>query len=729
MGATLSDDPISKASEDQLDRARFAKELAKLILNAPAGSGFRIGVYGDWGEGKTSVLRLMETELRAPGHPCVWFVPWAERSSEAMWEGLIREVTRELRIDKPALKAALKGEAWLNRLREVAGDIDWRLKLADNVIGRPLQKVAGKIWRKGADRLLAAIYATLGDRKLTVFVDDIDRASPDLVPGLLLALREALNLPEMYYVLALSPKVVAEGLRHAHPGWQDPGRFLEKIVEWPAFLPQISEQRVEHFVRAQAERLGEAISVSALEGIAPLLPRNPRKAKLFLRYLVSLRGQLGRFREDEVDFDVLYLCQLLALEFQEQTRSLASDSDALSALEAGPIRVRWDSATEEEPAETRHAPDDPESRERFLEICGAIRQRGLLTSRHGLRQLLLLLQEPPMLTWKELVALLAKFSAADEPSRGKLVEQWLKEQPGRVAMRAAALFDLAVELRQTLLGNTVGSDTEEEIRGGLVQVRESTQLLRTLIEVTEVFKKGLVPPESWAKLVGHLSEWSKWRQPDYYREVRDEEIGLLTRSTEGVPEHAQAEMLGLLQRMKHGQLEHDSEELEAELKRIKERFTRTVSDLILRRFETSDGISAFWGERDRSVEKEMAFDRGSAFHSPDYRARLIGVAERASTDSAVHKNFLTYFRMLAFGATDPSSSFSATDCRELLRDEALTKTLWQASLSRPLNRRTVGSLRQARQKLIEQLGLSPDAFPTTKWWDEVEQTFPADSGS
>jgi hypothetical protein len=72
-----------------------------------------------------------------------------------------------------------------------------------------------------------------------VFVDDLDRVRPELLPDLLLNLREALNLPNVHYVLGVSPQVVEQGLSALHKGWDNAGNFLEKIVEYPAWSAPI----------------------------------------------------------------------------------------------------------------------------------------------------------------------------------------------------------------------------------------------------------------------------------------------------------------------------------------------------------------------------------------------------------------------------------------------------------------------------------------------------------
>src|SRR5256885_16236942 len=97
--ASIPDAPISSVDADLLDRAPFARGLASLIADAPRGTSLRIGVYGGWGEGKTSVLQIMRRELQGRGHVCVWLAPWVTNDPADFGEQLTREIASTLGID------------------------------------------------------------------------------------------------------------------------------------------------------------------------------------------------------------------------------------------------------------------------------------------------------------------------------------------------------------------------------------------------------------------------------------------------------------------------------------------------------------------------------------------------------------------------------------------------------------------------------------------------------
>ena len=77
MNSYASDAPIKLQSEDRFRRYPFAKRIAETIVARPDPSSIVVGIYGAWGEGKTSVLNFIESDLLdIETVVCVRFNPW-----------------------------------------------------------------------------------------------------------------------------------------------------------------------------------------------------------------------------------------------------------------------------------------------------------------------------------------------------------------------------------------------------------------------------------------------------------------------------------------------------------------------------------------------------------------------------------------------------------------------------------------------------------------------------
>ena len=57
------DKPVIKQKDDRLSRASFANRMANTILALSSEENITIGLYGEWGSGKTTVLNMVIEEI------------------------------------------------------------------------------------------------------------------------------------------------------------------------------------------------------------------------------------------------------------------------------------------------------------------------------------------------------------------------------------------------------------------------------------------------------------------------------------------------------------------------------------------------------------------------------------------------------------------------------------------------------------------------------------------
>jgi glucan phosphoethanolaminetransferase (alkaline phosphatase superfamily) len=61
---SLYDEPIQFLEQDLLSREKFIEDLQKEIKSLPFSDSFVFGLYGSWGEGKTSVINLLKNKFK-----------------------------------------------------------------------------------------------------------------------------------------------------------------------------------------------------------------------------------------------------------------------------------------------------------------------------------------------------------------------------------------------------------------------------------------------------------------------------------------------------------------------------------------------------------------------------------------------------------------------------------------------------------------------------------------
>lgn len=98
----MSDNPILTESQDQWGLRRVAVEVCQSLaeMDDPP---ITVGIFGSWGSGKTSLLRLVEGLARDDKrYHSVWFNAWKYEKREEVWPALIQAILTNLAANAPS---------------------------------------------------------------------------------------------------------------------------------------------------------------------------------------------------------------------------------------------------------------------------------------------------------------------------------------------------------------------------------------------------------------------------------------------------------------------------------------------------------------------------------------------------------------------------------------------------------------------------------------------------
>jgi predicted KAP-like P-loop ATPase len=112
-GPYRTDAPISDPRLDVFDREPFAHRIADTIGERNDPSSLVVGIYGPWGDGKTTVLNFIRGRLKDyPSIICVSFNPWRMEGEQALLQGffatLAEVLDKELTTSSEKLGDVLK---------------------------------------------------------------------------------------------------------------------------------------------------------------------------------------------------------------------------------------------------------------------------------------------------------------------------------------------------------------------------------------------------------------------------------------------------------------------------------------------------------------------------------------------------------------------------------------------------------------------------------------------
>ncbi|MGN9813384.1 KAP family P-loop NTPase fold protein [Micromonospora sp. BQ11] len=312
----LSDHPV-EPDADVLDFAGTARRMAEIILGARAATPFTIGIQGGWGTGKSSLMHMIRREIedrtaRQRGRTRVaWFNAWTAEGSSAL-TALIRSVLQEL--DPSVLRRLLhrtRRSSWILAPILIVGSLLGLRRFADdlwarfNVDAAQRNEVSKEL--RGALADWAEQDRPLDERRmLVVFIDDLDRCSPDNIVQVLDAIRLYLDAPGLIFVIGYDHAVVVDALsraRGASAGVRS-RTYLEKIIQVDHVIPLPDPTQTREMALACARHCGVAdiLGVPEINLIVDRTDRNLRRLKRFLNTFVlsrQLDATSVRLRPDE----------------------------------------------------------------------------------------------------------------------------------------------------------------------------------------------------------------------------------------------------------------------------------------------------------------------------------------------------------------------------------------------------------------------------------------------
>lgn len=282
---------------DLLNNEAIATTIIGLLRERPD-RPVTIGVHGDWGAGKSSVLEMIEGGLSGKDEVlCLKFNGWRFQGFEDAKIALIEGIVTGLVEQRPALTKAA------GAVKDVFARIDW-LKVAKNAGGLALTAFTGiptpdqigaivstlegvltnpgqlatkenlssaidgvkailkhsetknvpeevEAFRKAFDKLLK----DAGVEQLVVLIDDLDRCLPDTAIETLEAIRLFVFTTRTAFVVAADEAMIEYAVRKHFPdlpettGPRDYARnYLEKLIQIPFRIPALGETETRIYV-------------------------------------------------------------------------------------------------------------------------------------------------------------------------------------------------------------------------------------------------------------------------------------------------------------------------------------------------------------------------------------------------------------------------------------------------------------------------------------------------
>ena len=233
--------PIAKLEEDGLNRGSFAESLAKTLVQYSFPSSLTIGLYGEWGSGKTSLLNMVfeNVERIDDGVVVLRFNPWLCSDPKQLVTQFFKQMATAIKLKK---RAADKAWELIDQYADILGATSV-IPVAGEIVAaftKVLTKKAEEETKERTNDLQESknqIIKKLKDEtiKIIVSIDDIDRLSEEEIVAVFQLVKSLADFPNTIYVLAFDYDVVVRALGKVQHG--DGKEYLEKIVQVPFEIP------------------------------------------------------------------------------------------------------------------------------------------------------------------------------------------------------------------------------------------------------------------------------------------------------------------------------------------------------------------------------------------------------------------------------------------------------------------------------------------------------------
>lgn len=383
-----------------------------------------VGIFGDWGSGKSSLMKMISDKYEDLDDVLVisfngWLFEGYEDAKTVLMGRIVDEIIKKRKLAQKGIKLAAKllrkvdvmklsgsairygvgfatmGPAGLalassSDMFEKLRESDYEQYIKDRQDNKdPEETLRNNI--QEFHRNFEALISETKIKKIIVFIDDLDRCSPDTVIGTLEAIKLFLFTKNTAFIIGADERLIKYAVRKRFPEIQgdnaEVGRdYLEKLIQFPIRIPplnaaelatyinllftnlfidvgefgiireQVLERRnkkqfefiyglsnVDEFVIEVSEGLKEVLSLSAQ--ITPVLESglngNPRQSKRFLNTLL-LRLSMAKSKGENLSIGIL--AKLMLLEYfksetfksfyksQAENNGIIEEMDILEAL-------------------------------------------------------------------------------------------------------------------------------------------------------------------------------------------------------------------------------------------------------------------------------------------------------------------------------------------------------------------------------------------------------------
>lgn len=283
------------------------KDLIKSVVLDDSILPVSIGVFGDWGSGKSSIMKMLQKDFDEDDNvACVYFNGWVfegyDDAKAALIEGILESLKDNKTLDSSIVDEVRQLKKKVNWLRAggffvknvaapaamayATGGISLLME-TNGWFERIKKDGAGILNTPDGEKMLSELSGIIKDNKdeqvstvarefrsdfeqliektklksLVILIDDLDRCSPDRIIDNLEAIKLFLNVPRTAFVIGADERIVRHAIEYRYKETTNSFEsreikdyntlvtdYLEKLIQIPYRIPKLSNNDVETYM-------------------------------------------------------------------------------------------------------------------------------------------------------------------------------------------------------------------------------------------------------------------------------------------------------------------------------------------------------------------------------------------------------------------------------------------------------------------------------------------------
>ena len=276
--------------DDALGRQQLAERLTRLIRNEQ--EPFIISIDGEWGSGKSFLLKRWQKDLEREGFNAIYYNAWEDDFCDDPLLSIIGQLSDHFRESKFKVIARKVGQtavqlikknvlADISRQTGLVLEVDQGVQDSRDLLQEYLDQRETKDHLKEDLTKLSGEVKKATERPLVFIIDELDRCRPTFAIELLERVKHIFDIPNIVFAFGINREELSKSLQSVY-GDIDAGVYLRRFFDMEFGLQGVDYQGFSNilmtryglhdYFRAQLNNTAARTNVTDYENFSEALP-------------------------------------------------------------------------------------------------------------------------------------------------------------------------------------------------------------------------------------------------------------------------------------------------------------------------------------------------------------------------------------------------------------------------------------------------------------------------